>query len=103
MAAARETRAAGERSLLVGAGVGVVGIGMYIPFSLVFFHHVTGLSFALAGVVMTVTALALVRLERRLPAEAVHAEPPVVAATEGARTQPRTPAQAPARAQALAA
>ncbi|KOY57410.1 MFS transporter [Streptomyces sp. XY332] len=55
---AKEARVAGERSLLVGVGVSAVGIGMYVPFSLVFFHHVTGLSFALVGVVMTVTGLA---------------------------------------------
>lgn len=54
----REVRVAGERSLLAGIGISAVGIGMYIPFSLVFFHHVTGLSFALVGVVMTVTGLA---------------------------------------------
>ncbi|WP_308364172.1 MFS transporter [Streptomyces sp. ISL-86] len=47
----------GERSLLTGVGISAIGIGMYIPFSLVFFHHVTGLSFALVGVVMTVTGL----------------------------------------------
>lgn len=58
MAMAKEARVAGERSLLVGVGVSAVGIGMYIPFSLVFFHHVTGLSFALVGVVMTATGLA---------------------------------------------
>ncbi|MFD9471519.1 MULTISPECIES: MFS transporter [Streptomyces] len=52
-----ETRVAGERSLLLGAGISAVGIGMYVPFSLVFFHHVTGLSFALVGVVLTVTGL----------------------------------------------
>ncbi|MFB7784965.1 MFS transporter [Streptomyces vinaceus] len=55
---ARATGVAGERSLLVGAGVSAVGTGMYVPFSLVFFHHVTGLSFALVGLVMTVTGLA---------------------------------------------
>ncbi|MER7463517.1 MFS transporter [Streptomyces sp. NPDC097981] len=58
MATVRETRVAGERSLLVGAGVSAIGIGMYIPFSLVFFHHVTGLSFPLVGMVMTATGLA---------------------------------------------
>lgn len=31
---------------------------MYIPFSLVFFHHVTGLSLTVVGLVMTVTGLA---------------------------------------------
>ncbi|MFE4637828.1 MFS transporter [Streptomyces sp. NPDC056773] len=54
----REERVAGERSLLVGVGISAIGIGMYIPFSLVFFHHVTGLSFALVGIVLTVTGLA---------------------------------------------
>lgn len=58
MAVAGESKVAGERSLLVAAGVSAVGIGMYVPFSLVFFHHVTGLSFALVGVVMTATGLA---------------------------------------------
>ncbi|MET9319004.1 hypothetical protein ABZX75_02235 [Streptomyces sp. NPDC003038] len=37
-------------------------------------------------------ALALVRLERHLPADAVHAEPPVALAAES----PRTPAPAAA-------
>lgn len=53
-----EERVAGERSLLVGVGISSVGIGMYIPFSLVFFHHLTGLSFTLVGLVLTVTGLA---------------------------------------------
>lgn len=52
------TRVAGERPLLVGVGISAVGIGMYIPFSLVFFHHVTGLSFTLVGLVLTVTGVA---------------------------------------------
>ncbi|MFD9412531.1 MFS transporter [Streptomyces sp. NPDC059989] len=51
-------RVAGERSLLVGVGISAVGIGMYVPFSLVFFHHVTGLSFTMVGLVMTVTGVA---------------------------------------------
>ncbi|MFF3858355.1 MFS transporter [Streptomyces sp. NPDC002209] len=55
---AKEARVTGERSLLVGVGVSAVGIGMYVPFSLVFFHHVTGLSFTLVGAVMTATGLA---------------------------------------------
>ncbi|MFD7630578.1 MFS transporter [Streptomyces sp. NPDC059851] len=54
----REGRVAGERPLLVGVGISAVGIGMYIPFSLVFFHHVTGLSFPLVGLVLTATGLA---------------------------------------------
>ncbi|WP_329385501.1 MFS transporter [Streptomyces sp. NBC_01351] len=53
-----ETRVAGERALLTGVGISAVGIGMYIPFSLVFFHHVTGLSFTLVGLVMTITGVA---------------------------------------------
>lgn len=53
-----EERVAGERSLLLGVGISAIGIGMYIPFSLVFFHHVTGLSFALVGIVLTATGLA---------------------------------------------
>ncbi|MEV6953234.1 MFS transporter [Streptomyces sp. NPDC051183] len=54
----KEARVAGERSLLVGIGISSVGIGMYVPFSLVFFHHVTGLSFTLVGLVLTVTGVA---------------------------------------------
>lgn len=54
----REERVAGERPLLLGVGISAIGIGMYIPFSLVFFHHVTGLSFALVGIVLTATGLA---------------------------------------------
>ncbi|MFB6615422.1 MFS transporter [Streptomyces sp. NPDC085524] len=53
-----ETRVAGERAMLAGVGISAVGIGMYIPFSLVFFHHVTGLSFTLVGLVMTITGVA---------------------------------------------
>ncbi|OLZ71274.1 MFS transporter [Streptomyces amritsarensis] len=55
---AGEAKVAGERSLLLGIGISAIGIGMYVPFSLVFFHHVTGLSFTLVGLVMTVTGLA---------------------------------------------
>ncbi|MFF5444625.1 MFS transporter [Streptomyces sp. NPDC012888] len=51
-------RVAGERQLLTGVGISAIGIGMYIPFTLVFFHHVTGLSFAVVGLVLTVTGLA---------------------------------------------
>ncbi|WP_327414043.1 MFS transporter [Streptomyces sp. NBC_01233] len=57
-ATAGEAKVAGERSLLLGIGISAIGIGMYIPFSLVFFHHVTGLSLTLVGLVMTVTGLA---------------------------------------------
>ncbi|MEU9085646.1 MFS transporter [Streptomyces sp. NPDC048357] len=52
-----EAKVAGERSLLLGIGISAVGIGMYVPFSLVFFHHVTGLSLTLVGLVMTATGL----------------------------------------------
>ncbi|MFD3700735.1 MFS transporter [Streptomyces sp. NPDC058646] len=58
MKAVDGTRVPGEGSLLLGIGISAVGIGMYIPFSLVFFHHVTGLSFTLVGLVMTVTGVA---------------------------------------------
>ncbi|MFD3542850.1 MFS transporter [Streptomyces sp. NPDC058662] len=50
-------RVPGEQSLLAGIGIGAVGIGMFVPFSLVFFHHVTGLSFPAVGLVMTATGL----------------------------------------------
>ncbi|MFJ6049109.1 MFS transporter [Streptomyces sp. NPDC092307] len=56
--ASGEAKVAGERSLLLGIGISAVGIGMYVPFSLVFFHHVTGLSLTVVGLVMTVTGLA---------------------------------------------
>lgn len=58
MRAVGEARLEGERSLLLGIGISAVGIGMYVPFSLVFFHHVTGLSFTLVGLVLTVTGVA---------------------------------------------
>ncbi|MGR4879012.1 MFS transporter [Streptomyces sp. LARHCF249] len=54
----KDVRVEGERSLLLGIGISAVGIGMYVPFSLVFFHHVTGLSFPLVGLVLTVTGVA---------------------------------------------
>ncbi|WP_166022513.1 MFS transporter [Streptomyces chilikensis] len=50
-------RVAGERRLTASAVVNGVGSGMYIPFSLVFFHHVTGLSYAVVGAVLTVAGL----------------------------------------------
>ncbi|MFD7916726.1 MFS transporter [Streptomyces sp. NPDC059752] len=56
--ASEGAKVAGERSLLLGIGISSIGIGMYVPFSLVFFHHVTGLSLTLVGLVMTVTGLA---------------------------------------------
>ncbi|MEV7583119.1 MFS transporter [Streptomyces erythrochromogenes] len=55
---AGEAKVAGERSLLLGIAISAIGIGMYVPFSLVFFHHVTGLSFTLVGLVLTVTGVA---------------------------------------------
>ncbi|SER82704.1 Major Facilitator Superfamily protein [Streptomyces sp. yr375] len=47
----------GHWALPVAAAVNGVGTGMYIPFTLVFFHYVTGLSFTLVGAVLTVTGL----------------------------------------------
>ncbi|WP_239070368.1 MULTISPECIES: MFS transporter [unclassified Streptomyces] len=37
--------------------VNAVGSGMYLPFTLIFFHHVTGLSFAAVGAVLTAAGL----------------------------------------------
>lgn len=54
----RAARIPGERAVLAAMGVDSVGSGMYIPFSLVFFHHITGLSFAVVGAVMTTVGLA---------------------------------------------
>jgi MFS family permease len=54
----RVRRIPGERAMLGAMGVDAVGSGMYIPFSLVFFHHITGLSFAVVGAVLTVVGLA---------------------------------------------
>ncbi|MFF9273871.1 MFS transporter [Streptomyces griseosporeus] len=51
-------RTPGRWSLPVAAAVNGVGTGMYIPFTLVFFHYVTGLSFTVVGTVLTVTGLA---------------------------------------------
>ena len=53
----RSERIAGEWALPVAAAVNGVGTGMYVPFTLVFFHHVTGLSFTVVGAVLTVTGL----------------------------------------------
>ncbi|WP_328536936.1 MFS transporter [Streptomyces sp. NBC_00344] len=47
----------GERALVSGIAVDAVGSGMYVPFSLVFFRHVTGLPLPLIGLVLTVTGL----------------------------------------------
>ncbi|MFJ6481947.1 MULTISPECIES: hypothetical protein [unclassified Streptomyces] len=54
-AASGEAKVAGERSRLPGIGIGSIGTGRHVPFSLVFFHHVTGLSPTVVGLVMTVT------------------------------------------------
>ncbi|MCC9307357.1 MFS transporter [Kitasatospora sp. RB6PN24] len=47
----------GERSLLAGLAIDALGNGMYIPFSLIFFRHVTGLPLAVIGLVLTATGL----------------------------------------------
>jgi MFS family permease len=54
----KDQRVLGEWALPVAAAVNGIGMGMYIPFTLVFFHYVTGLSFAVVGAVLTVTGLA---------------------------------------------
>lgn len=54
-AAAKPVRVPGERALLAGMAIDSVGSGMYVPFSLVFFRHVTGLPLPLIGAVLTVT------------------------------------------------
>ncbi|WP_063772030.1 MFS transporter [Kitasatospora mediocidica] len=54
----RVPRVPGERALLAGMAVDSVGSGMYIPFSLVFFRHVTGLPLTLIGAVLTATGFA---------------------------------------------
>ncbi|MGW2478346.1 hypothetical protein ACWCWQ_00715 [Streptomyces sp. NPDC001571] len=53
----RTARIAGERRMLVAMAVDATGSGMYVPFSLVFFHHVTGLGFATVGLVLTAVGL----------------------------------------------
>ncbi|SFF49466.1 Major Facilitator Superfamily protein [Actinacidiphila alni] len=53
----RPTRIPGERAMLGAMAVDSVGSGMYVPFSLVFFHHITGLSFAVVGAVLTAVGL----------------------------------------------
>ncbi|MCM2419422.1 MULTISPECIES: MFS transporter [unclassified Streptomyces] len=50
-------RIPGERSMLAAMTVNAVGSGMYLPFTLIFFHHVTGLSFAAVGAVLTAAGL----------------------------------------------
>ncbi|MFG2132399.1 MFS transporter [Streptomyces sp. NPDC048751] len=47
----------GRWALPVTAAVNGVATGMYVPFTLVFFHHVTGLSFTVVGAVLTATGL----------------------------------------------
>ncbi|GAA4848246.1 MFS transporter [Kitasatospora terrestris] len=47
----------GERGLVAGLAVDALGNGMYVPFSLVFFRHVTGLPLPVIGLVLTVTGL----------------------------------------------
>ncbi|MEU8772365.1 MFS transporter [Streptomyces sp. NPDC048606] len=47
----------GERALAAGIAIDAVGTGMYVPFSLVFFLHVTGLPLTTIGLVLTVTGL----------------------------------------------
>lgn len=54
---ATASRIPGERAMLGAMAVDSVGSGMYIPFSLVFFHHITGLSFAVVGAVLTTVGL----------------------------------------------
>ncbi|CAG6393228.1 MFS transporter [Streptomyces cocklensis] len=51
------TRLPGEKAMLGAMAVDSVGSGMYVPFSLVFFHHITGLSFAVVGAVLTAVGL----------------------------------------------
>ncbi|SEN24503.1 MFS transporter [Actinacidiphila rubida] len=46
-----------ERSMLAAMAVDSLGSGMYVPFSLVFFHHITGLSFTVVGAVLTAVGL----------------------------------------------
>ncbi|MET8806754.1 MFS transporter [Streptomyces sp. NPDC004546] len=53
-----DERVPGEWTLPVTAAVNGIGTGMYVPFTLVFFHAVTGLSFTVVGAVLTATGLA---------------------------------------------
>ncbi|MDN3022854.1 MFS transporter [Streptomyces sp. S.PB5] len=53
-----EGRTPGRWALPVAAAVNGIGTGMYVPFTLVFFHHVTGLAFTVVGAVLTATGLA---------------------------------------------
>ena len=47
----------GERALVAGIAIDATGSGMYVPFNLIFFRHVTGLPLASIGLVLTVTSL----------------------------------------------
>lgn len=47
----------GERALVTGIAIDATGSGMYVPFSLVFFRHVTGLPLTVIGLVLTATGL----------------------------------------------
>ncbi|MGV4981836.1 MFS transporter [Streptomyces sp. NRAIS4] len=53
----KSERIPGEWALPVTAAVNGIGTGMYVPFTLVFFHAVTGLSFTVVGAVLTATGL----------------------------------------------
>ncbi|MFI6354955.1 MFS transporter [Streptomyces sp. NPDC050743] len=53
-----DERVPGEWTLPLTAAVNGIGTGMYVPFTLVFFHAVTGLSFTVVGAVLTATGLA---------------------------------------------
>ncbi|AUG77171.1 MFS transporter [Kitasatospora sp. MMS16-BH015] len=48
----------GEGRLLTGMAVDAVGNGMYVPFTIVFFRHVTDLPLPVIGLVLTITGLA---------------------------------------------
>ncbi|MDI2126498.1 MFS transporter [Yinghuangia seranimata] len=50
-------RVRGERALITGMLVDAVGTGMYVPFSLVFFQRVTGLSLTVIGAALTAAGL----------------------------------------------
>ena len=47
----------GERAVIAGIAIDATGSGMYVPFNLIFFHHVTGLPLSSIGLVLTVTSL----------------------------------------------
>ncbi|MFK0169619.1 MFS transporter [Streptomyces sp. NPDC090306] len=47
----------GERALIAGIAIDATGSGMYVPFNLIFFSHVTDLPLAQIGLVLTVTSL----------------------------------------------